>query len=343
MTENKAEFALFGNKRVELIYNRKFFDVLDQIESRIIIITDENVYSLYKQCLHQKDTIITGTGEEIKTISTIEEIYNRLLHMEADRHCMLIGLGGGIVCDIAGFVASTFNRGLKLGLVPTTLLAQVDAGIGGKNGVNVDRFKNMAGTFYQPDFIIFDSGFFRTLPVKELLCGISESVKHSLIRSRELFEFLSQNSEKIMRMDEKSLKRLVRLSSRVKIDIVEKDEKETDLRRLLNFGHTFGHAIERELNISHGEAVNIGMLISLRMSKKLNYLNSSALSSILSLFEKLNLATEYAIDNMHVIHSVRKDKKRHSDSISFVFLRDIGDAFIKSITLEELSEMYKSI
>lgn len=331
------EYANFGTKKVKLYYDLDYRELLEK--NKQIIITDENVYNIYKSKHWGLNTIIIGTGEKTKTIETINKVYARFLKLGIDRSYTVIGIGGGIVCDIAGFIASTYNRGLKLGLVPTTLLAQVDASIGGKTAYNLDRYKNIIGTFYQPEFIIFDSNFLKTLNKTQILCGLSETIKHALIGSMELFDFLCKNHKAIMQYDISVLKTLVYLSSKIKMQVVEKDEKESGLRRILNFGHTFGHAIERELDISHGEAVSAGMLISLRFSLLLNYLNKGTYDKIIKLFNLFDLYLSFDTNN-NIIHSIAKDKKKQGDSINFVFLKDIGNAFVKNISIKELSDLY---
>jgi 3-dehydroquinate synthase len=335
---------MLGSGKVRLIYNKSFETYLEDISpSRAILITDENVYNLYRNDRWPAEIIIIGTGEGIKNLKTMEFVYKRLLYTGADRYSTIIGVGGGIVCDIAGFAASTYNRGLGFGLVPTTLLAQVDASIGGKNGVNFEGYKNIIGSFYQPDFILFDSLYLKTLAKEHILCGIAESVKHALAGSKKLFEMLEKEKYSLLSMEEEAIKRLVMASSAVKIEIVQKDEKEQDLRRILNFGHTFGHSIEREYSLDHGEAVASGMLIALKISRKLGYLQQGVFDRISRLFDSYNFSLLPVMDKDRVFQSLRKDKKKQGKAVHFVFLRDIGDAFVRKIPLDELSAIYMDI
>ena len=210
-----------------------------------IIITDENLNRLYHHRFPPWNVIEIGTGEKIKTLETVVYIFKKLVELEIDRSCFIIGIGGGIVCDITGFVASTYMRGLPFGFVSTSLLSQVDASIGGKNGVNFDGYKNMIGVFNQPHFVICDPEMLKTLPHKELLSGFAEVVKHAAIGSEELFIFLEKNFPRALALDAGTLEKLVYDSVIIKAKVVEKDEKEKGERRILNFGHTLGHALEK--------------------------------------------------------------------------------------------------
>ena len=213
---------------------------------KVVIITDSNVRGYYQKDFPPCEVIEIGIGEKIKTLDTVNNIYEKLLLLEADRSCFILGIGGGIVCDIAGFVASTYLRGVRFGFVSTTLLSQVDASVGGKNGVNFQGYKNMVGVFNQPEFVICDMKLLKTLPEKEVLCGLSEIVKHGAIADAELFSYLEKNHEKALGLDTKVIERLVYDSVVLKSTVVNKDEKESGERRKLNFGHTLGHAIENE-------------------------------------------------------------------------------------------------
>ena len=234
--------------------------------ARPIVITDVNVGKLYPLDSMAADVITIGTGEEIKTLDTVSDIYGRLISSGADRSAFLVGVGGGIVCDITGFVASTFLRGVRFGFVATTLLAQVDASVGGKNGVNFEGYKNMVGLFQQPEFVICDPEVLKTLPRKEISCGLAEIVKHAAIADTDLFAYIEKHVEDILALDRQAVEKLVQVSVRIKSSIVSRDETEQGARRLLNFGHTFGHAIEKVVGVPHGEAVSMGMVIASALS-----------------------------------------------------------------------------
>ena len=201
-----------------------------------------------------------------RSLDTLSYIYNGLLHHNADRNSFIVAVGGGIVCDVAGFAASTYMRGILFGFVSTTLLSQVDASVGGKNGVNFSGYKNMIGTFNQPRFVLCDTSMIQTLPDREFISGFAEIVKSAVIRDAKLFAYLEQNAEKAVARDPEVIQQLVVESVKIKADVVERDEREQGERRILNFGHTFGHAVEVLTGVSHGEAVSIGMMIAARRS-----------------------------------------------------------------------------
>lgn len=303
-----------------------------------VIITDENLESHYKKQFPPWDTITIGTGEKIKTMGTMEFIYEKLVEHEIDRSCFLVGIGGGIVCDIAGFAASTYMRGVNFGFVSTSLLSQVDASVGGKNGVNFHGYKNMIGTFNQPGFVICDTTMLKTLPQKELLGGFAEVVKHAAIGSKELFGFLETNYDKALGMDTGILEELVYESVKIKAEVVRKDEKEKGERRKLNFGHTLGHAIEKTMGISHGEAVSIGMVFAANLSVKRKMFSQAEAERIRSLLERIGLPVKISFEKEKILDAMRKDKKREGAGIHFVLLRAMGETVIEEIPIDELED-----
>ena len=247
-------------------------------------------------------------------------------------------MGGGIVCDIAGFVASTFLRGVRFGFVATTLLAQVDASVGGKNGVNFQGFKNMVGLFHQPEFVICDPELLKTLPQKEISCGLAEIVKHGAIADADLFAYLEQHAKDTLVLDRQVIEKLVLASVRIKSAMVKRDETEKGERRLLNFGHTFGHAIEKVAGISHGEAVSRGMAIAAALSVKKDLLTADEDKRLRALLNNLKLPTYFGLETKAVANAIGKDKKREGNWIHFVLLNGIGSATVAKITLAELED-----
>ena len=235
--------------------------------SKGAIITDRTVRRLHGHLFPSLPVIEIGAGEEIKTLSTVEAVYGEFLKLGLDRSSWVIGIGGGIVCDVAGFAASTYLRGLSCGFVPTTLLAQVDASVGGKNGVNYRGYKNLVGVFSQPRFVLCDTALLRTLPKEETANGYAEVIKHALIGDASLFTYLESNREEALTLDEKVMEKIIHDSLIVKKGIVALDEREAGERRKLNFGHTFGHAVEKSEGVRHGEAISIGMVLAARMSE----------------------------------------------------------------------------
>jgi len=308
---------------------------------RAVVVTDENVRRYYQKDFPPCEVIEIGSGEKVKTLETVREIYQRLTEIEADRSSFIVGIGGGVVCDITGFVASTYMRGVDFGFVSTTLLSQVDASVGGKNGVNLGGYKNMVGVFNQPEFVICDLNLLKTLPEKELLSGFAEIVKHAVIGDPELFSYLEANYERGLSLDTEVIQRLVCDSIVIKSSIVNRDEKETGERRKLNFGHTFGHAIEKTAGISHGEAVSAGMVIASELSKKRGYLSPEEAEKIVTLLKKLKLPYRIQIDHSGVLDALKKDKKRNGISIHFVLLKALGNAFVEEISINELGEAVK--
>ncbi|MEZ4525982.1 MAG: 3-dehydroquinate synthase [Desulfobacterales bacterium] len=305
---------------------------------QVILITDSNVRNLYHKDFPDAPVIEIGTGEGIKTLETVSEIFRQLLEMEADRSVFLLGIGGGIVCDIAGFAASTYLRGVDFGFVSTTLLSQVDASVGGKNGVNFRGYKNMVGVFRQPDFVICDMNLLKTLPEKEILCGFAEIVKHALIADAGMFAWLETYKEKALSLDRDAMEKLVYDSVRIKSGIVNRDEKEKGERRKLNFGHTFGHAVEKITKIPHGQAVSIGMSVAADLSVRRGYLKQEDADRICTLLTNLKLPVRIFLDREKVLDALRKDKKRQGDSIHFVLLRHIGEAIVEEIRIKELED-----
>jgi len=310
---------------------------------KVVVITDANVRAIYQKDFPVCDVIEIGTGEKIKTLETVQGIYQNLLVHEADRSTFIVGIGGGIVCDVAGFVASTYMRGLRFGFVPSTLLSQVDASVGGKNGVNFGGYKNIVGVFNQPEFVICDQSLLRTLPKKELLCGFAEIVKHAVIGDAGLFSYLEGHHEKALRLDDEVITKLVYDSVVLKASIVNRDEKEKGERMKLNFGHTFGHAIEKNSRLPHGEAVSIGMAFASALSAKKGYLPAEDKKRILKLLQTLNLSTRLQFDGAKVLDALKKDKKRERDQIHFVLLQRIGHAVIEKLTFEELASVIHEI
>jgi len=306
---------------------------------RTIIITDSNVRQYYEKNFPQCPVITVGTGEKIKTLETVGEIFEQLIELEADRSVFLAGIGGGIVCDITGFVASTYLRGVRFGFVASTLLAQVDASVGGKNGVNFKGYKNMVGVFNQPEFVICDSELLNTLPEKEVLCGFAEIVKHAAIADAEMFAFLEENHRRAVGLEAEVIEKLVYDSVVIKADVVNRDEKEKGERRKLNFGHTFGHALEKTAGVPHGEAVSAGMVVASKLSVKKKLLSAGDAERIAKLLENIGLPTEIPADKNKVIEALGKDKKREKDKIHFVLLNGIGSAVLDEISLKELENL----
>ncbi len=308
-------------------------------EEKTVFITDTNVFRCYKDEFPSHGVITIGTGEKIKTLDTIRDLYEKFVALDLDRSSFIVGVGGGIVCDITGFAASTYMRGVRFGFVASTLLAQVDASVGGKNGVNFSGYKNMVGLFNQPEFVICDLSLLHTLPENEILCGVAEIVKHAVIQDAGLFAYLEKHGHEILSLNGKITGKLIHDSVMIKSSIVNRDEKEKGERRKLNFGHTFGHAIEKTSHIPHGQAVSIGMSIAASISEKRGLIDSTDTKRIVMLLKKLKLPTRLKSDKALVLNALTKDKKREGDHIHFVLLNRIGNAIVEKIPLNELGAL----
>jgi 3-dehydroquinate synthase len=282
-------------------------------------------------------------GEQHKTLNTVAQIYEKLLEREADRSTFLMGVGGGVVCDIVGFAAATYLRGVRFGFVPTTLLSQVDAAVGGKNGVNFKGFKNKIGTITQPNFVWCDPSFFHTLPEREVRSGLAEVVKQALIADTALFEYIENNVAGVLKLEQEPMKRMVWDCLRIKAGVVSRDEREQGERRKLNFGHTVGHAVEQLSGLAHGEAVSVGMAIAAALSVRLGLLPAAGLARILSLLHRLHLPVALPSPAEEIIDALGQDKKREGDAIHFVLLDDIGHAVVREISLVQLRTLLPEI
>jgi 3-dehydroquinate synthase len=303
-------------------------------DGKTIIITDQRVNDLYGHYWKGFQMITIGQGESIKTLETVQMIISQLLEMGADRKTFILAVGGGIVCDIGGFAASVFMRGLKFGFISTTLLSQVDASVGGKNGVNFKGFKNIVGIFNQPEFVLCDPSVLKTLERKEISNGLAEIVKHALIADAGMFNFLEKNTAGLLDLEDEIINKVVTRSVEIKAKIVNLDEKEQGERRKLNFGHTFGHAIEKISGISHGNTVSLGMVVAARYSSEKGYLDKTGLQRIISLLEQLELPVLSDYDSFQILDALFRDKKREGDNIHFVLLKKIGQAVVEKLPIE---------
>src|SRR6056297_59522 len=324
----------------EIFVGESFEHLSDHLPAdRAIAITDENVGRFYGDLFPVREVITIGQGETIKTLETVAGIYDQLIEREADRSVFMVGIGGGIVCDIAGFVASTYLRGVRFGYVPTTLLAQVDASVGGKTGVNFKGYKNIVGVFNQPEFVLCDPAVLNTLPERELACGFAEVVKHAAIADPVYFDFLEQESRRAFSLEPQVMERVVYDSIAIKAGVVNRDEREKGERRKLNFGHTFGHAVEKTEGRRHGEAVSIGMMMAARLSQNLNMLDKKSVNRLADLLASFQLPLQGQSNKTQVMDAIARDKKRDGDALHFVLLEALGQAVVKEIPINELQMM----
>jgi len=331
-TENRISKILIGENLSNL---NKYLPT-----GNTILITDENIMKLYGAMFPAFPVITIGLGEKNKTLDTLSLIFDKLIEFEADRSTFIVAIGGGIVCDVAGFAASVYMRGLRYGFVSTTLLSQVDASVGGKNGVNFRGYKNMIGVFQQPEFVIVDIDMLKSLNDKEFRSGFAEIVKAAAIKSESLFSYIEHNYEKALLKDPIVLEKMIYESVLIKAAVVEEDEKEKGERKKLNFGHTFAHSIEHNTGMLHGEAVSIGMALAADLSVKLGLLEENVAQRLCNILQKLGLPVTLKIDYRNLIAAMKKDKKRDGDNLNMVFLDRIGHALIKKMSINQLENKY---
>jgi 3-dehydroquinate synthase len=303
-----------------------------------ILVTDRKVSELHGTLFPAFPSIVVDSAETGKTLETAASIFKAFVDRGVDRSWLVIGIGGGIVCDLAGFAASTYKRGLDFGFVATTLLAQVDAALGGKNGLNFLGYKNLVGTFRQPAFVICDYELLGTLPGKEVKSGLSEIIKAAAVADRELFSYLEDRLEACLALDRPAIEKIVPRACRIKLEIVGRDETEQGERRKLNFGHTIGHALERALPLSHGEAVGLGMVAAARFSRRKGRLGEEDLDRLIGLIRRAGLPTALDVPAESLREAIAQDKKRAGRKVEFVFLDRIGRAVVEAAGIEEIME-----
>ena len=334
----------FPDKTVS-IYSDEPFEVLRELTdpAHTVILTDYHIYSAHHRLFTDYPVIKIAPGESHKTQATIDHIIHELIKLEAGKDTTLVGVGGGVVTDLAGFAASIYKRGTRLILAPTSVLAMVDAALGGKNGINTGLYKNTAGTIYQPDSIIYDFRFLQTLPAAEWINGFAEVIKHACIRDRLLFQMLEQYSLHDIQSDLSLAASIIEKNIQIKMDIVTRDVLEKRERKLLNFGHTIGHAIENLHQLPHGHAVSIGMVSACNLSVRLNSFPFDEAARVIKLLAKLHLPVDIETDYDKVIMGIRQDKKRSDQDIHFIMLDHIGSAAIRPIPVTDLSSIINHI
>jgi 3-dehydroquinate synthase len=307
----------------------------------VVIITDNNIQDIYGSRFPDFPVMVIKPGEESKQLKTIGLLTRELLRTGMDRSGFLLAIGGGVVCDITGFLASVYLRGIRCGYISTSLLSQVDASTGGKNGVNLGVVKNVIGTFLQPEFVICDTIMLHTLPADEYLSGLAELIKTGLIGDKTIIEILEKNYQGVMNRDMQLLADLVARSVKYKASVVSLDEKEGGPRRVLNFGHTFGHAIELHESVKHGFAVASGMQLSAGYSLAKGYLDRAQHDRIINLLNMYGLLVNYNIPAGTIRKLILNDKKKSGRNLHFVFLERIGKALDIELPVEEVVEFYR--
>lgn len=293
----------------------------------IVIISDTNINNLYKFYFKDYPTILLEAGEKSKTFSNVEYIISKLLEKKIDKSYMLIALGGGTICDITGFVASIYKRGISVTYVPTTILAQIDAAIGGKTGVNYNSLKNCVGTFKLAEFVFCNYSFFNTLEENEVKSAFGEILKYSLINDKLLFENLYKRNFKYFERDRQKINEIIKQCIEIKLEFVKKDFYDKEIRHVLNFGHSLGHAFEITDGLAHGIAIVKGMCAAIDLSYKLKYLDKIKLDLIKDYFRQYEFDTNYFINQEH-INLLFNDKKKNNNEIEFILLKDISHPII---------------
>jgi 3-dehydroquinate synthase len=318
--------------------------------ARAVVVTNETVGPLYDEALVNgleaagvavAAIIRLPDGEAHKTLATLETVYDRLLELQADRRTAVVALGGGVVGDLAGFAAATYQRGVPFVQVPTTLLAQVDAAVGGKTAVNHPRGKNMIGAFHQPRSVIADTDTLATLPDRELAAGFAEVIKYGLIRDPDFFGYLERHVDAVLAREAETLADIVYASCRNKAEVVAADEREAGSRALLNLGHTFAHAIETGTGYTqwlHGEAVAVGMLMAAEASHRLGLFPGEALTRLRVLLDRAGLPVTAPADLpvQRYLELMGVDKKADAGRIRYVLLEAIGAAFVTAEVPEDV-------
>src|SRR5438067_11659903 len=311
------------------------------LRGKVAIVTNPTVAQLYLDAVHEALTdagfeiipILIPEGEEHKNLKTLASIYDRLITERLERNSCVMALGGGVVGDVAGFIAATYLRGMPYIQVPTTLLAQVDSSVGGKTGVNHQNGKNLIGAFHQPRSVLIDVTVLQSLPPRELVAGLAEVIKYGVIEHPALFTLLEEKIDKVIGLDRELLVQIIATSCRIKARVVEKDEREDDYRAVLNFGHTIGHALEAVTDYrryKHGEAVAIGMMVEARIGEEIGVTPPEVTSALRSVLEAARLPVAFPADigAEAILDAAQHDKKTQAGRLHFVLARRIGEVFV---------------
>ena len=318
-----------------------------RLAGKVVVVTDSNVEGFYyTDCIEilteagfEATRYVIDAGEKSKNLDTLRDIYSCLSGLMLDRQSTRLALGGGVTGDITGFAAATFLRGINFVQVPTTLLAQADSSVGGKVGVDFEGNKNIIGAFYQPRFVYINVNTLKTLPARELRSGLAETIKHGLIIDADFYDYVDCNIKKVFNFDVNVLQYLAKMNCSIKGSVVEQDEKDSDLRAILNFGHTIGHAVESvsEFSLLHGESISIGMMGAYKLAQDMEMIDERTLAKVAATFEKAGLPVKLpGFDVNKVYDRMFHDKKVKGGKLNFVLPRAIGEVIQCSIEDEEL-------
>ncbi len=355
--QNKKYSILIGGNVLKILPQKIKF--LCPKTKKIALVFDSNVPKKYKSIIsknlkkkYELNIINFKASEKSKSLTSVNFFLNKLLSKNFNRSDLIIGIGGGIVGDLTGFVASIFKRGINFISIPTTLLSQVDAAVGGKTGVNSSYGKNLIGSFSQPKLVISDTSFLKSLKKKEMICGYAEILKHAVINDKNFFNWLKLNTKSIFLHKSKELIYAIKKSCKIKLFFVNKDVNEKNMRMILNFGHTFAHAIEVKnnysKNITHGEAVLAGMVLVAKLSVIRKSCNKKTLYDLLEIYKKNNLS--YAFKKYLKIREInslipylKNDKKNNDEKINFILLKKIGKTTLPNKCKISIDELKKNI
>lgn len=327
----------FSTASVDVYFDGSFGLLSKLVDKKnAVIVTDENIFSAHRSKFRNWNVITLKPGEIFKIQLTADAVIEQLIGFQADRSTTLIGVGGGVITDLTGYVASIYMRGIKFGFVPTSLLAMVDASIGGKNGVDVGEYKNLVGSIRQPAFLLYDYGFLKTLPDIEWSNGFAEIIKHACILDQQSFKLLMNNDLQAIKKDKKQLGKIIEKNALLKSSVVKKDEFENGDRKLLNFGHTLGHALETQYELTHGQAVALGMVFAAWLSEQILGLKKSV--DIIQVLSQYKLPTIASFDADRVFTVLTMDKKRVKDRMNFVLLEKIGKGVVYPIKIDRLQK-----
>ena len=358
-SKNHNYSILIGKNTLNVL--PKKIKILCPKTKNIALIIDKNIPIKFRNDIKKKLRsynlliLFFEANEKNKSINTVNYFLNKLLSKNFNRSDLISGVGGGITGDVIGFVASIFKRGINFINIPTTLLAQVDSAIGGKTGVNSNYGKNLIGSFFQPKLVVIDTTFINSLPRKEIICGYAEILKHSIIKDKDFFYWLKKNSKSIFKKSSKELTYAIKKSCEIKNYFVSRDENEKDMRMILNFGHTFAHAIEVKNNyskkITHGEAVLSGMILATKLSVIKKICSPKTLTEIKNIYLQNNLDYTYKkYSNKNLLYKLipylKNDKKNNDEKINFILLKNIGKTALPNkskISLNKLKKLTKSI
>lgn len=332
---------IFSGQRVKYYFEQSIKGVDSYCDrAKTVFITDRNIFRYYAEFFENRKVIVLEPGEAGKNMNTVERIISQLIEMGTAKDHFIIGMGGGVVTDITGFVASIYMRGVPFAFIPTSMLAMVDAALGGKNGVNSGLHKNMAGTTTQPRWIIFDRTVLYTLPHEEWVNAFAEIIKYAAVFDEQLFTQLEQYTLDEFRGRHYLTARLLYICTHIKSLVVEKDVYDTGERRLLNFGHTLGHAIEKTSGLPHGKAVAAGMAFAAGLSEQ--FTGFSEKERLVQVMEKFGLEPLQPYNKEQVADIMKLDKKREQEHINFILLKKIGKGIIHPIPVSDLGQMILS-